>query len=126
MNIPIGKRIRKARRDSDLTQKQVAEMVGFSAQALSAIENGSTVEPDRSNLISLARVLKNDFGEGWLTEYVNEKSASADKQAIIAEISIEEIAPIKFPGANPRRTKEEMIRMRDYINSKLAEIPDED
>lgn len=52
-------------------------MIGISNQALSAIERGK-VNPSKQTLISLAKTLKNDFGEPWLTPFVREEDESLD------------------------------------------------
>jgi repressor LexA len=75
MTIPIGKRIKKVRDDLGLTQEQVAKKVGFSRQALSKIEKGTSESPDPSNLISLAKVLRNDFGLPELLKYIESDGA---------------------------------------------------
>lgn len=70
VSLPIGKRIKKVRLEQELTQQQVAEQVGFSRQALSKIEKGQSESPDPSTLVSLAKVLKNDFGIPELRKYI--------------------------------------------------------
>ena len=110
----------------DFTQRQVAQMVGFSAQAQSAIESGATVEPDRSNLIALARALKNDFGEKWLTQYAKEDSTGSDKQGIIESMPVEEIVTLKFGGKNSRRSKAEMQKLRDLLDAEIERMQNEE
>jgi SOS-response transcriptional repressor LexA len=50
-------------------------MIGISNQALSAIERGKA-NPSKQTLISLAKTLKNDFGEPWLKPFVTEGDES--------------------------------------------------
>jgi SOS-response transcriptional repressor LexA len=64
----VGQKIRNARQSTGLTLEDVGQQIGISAQALSAIERGSA-NPSKQTLISLARVLENDFGELWLNSY---------------------------------------------------------
>ena len=68
---PIGARIRAARRNADLTLEQVGRRIGISNQALSAIERGKK-NPSKQTLMNLARVLKTDFGERWLADYLSQ------------------------------------------------------
>lgn len=70
----IGKKIRMARRASDLTLEELGKRIGISNQALSAIERGEK-NPSKQTLMSLARVLKTDFGERWLADYLSEHQA---------------------------------------------------
>lgn len=126
MSIPIGKRIKKARQDLELTQEQVAKMIGFSRQALSKIEKGITESPDTSNLISLAKALNNNFGEEWLNEYLDGTIAAPSKTEIIENATPEEIVGIKFGGgATVRRDKAEILRLQALLNKKLKEMEDE-
>lgn len=72
--VHIGEKIRAARRASDLTLKELGEHIGVTNQALSAIERGEK-NPSKQTLMSLARVLKTDFGERWLTDYLSKNQA---------------------------------------------------
>ena len=71
VKLGVGQRIRVARRNADLTLAEVGRRIGISNQALSAIERGKK-NPSKQTLMSLARVLKTDFGERWLTAYLSE------------------------------------------------------
>ena len=51
----IGERIAKCRKEKNLSQEYIAELLEVSRQAVSKWENDQT-EPDTSNLIKLARV----------------------------------------------------------------------
>ncbi len=126
MSIPIGKRIKKVRQDLELTQEQVAKMVGFSRQALSKIEKGISESPDPSNLISLAKALNNNFDELWLDEYLTENEGRPNKREIIENATPEEIVGIKFGGgATKMRSKDEIERLKMLLDKKLAEMKDE-
>jgi len=72
--VHIGGKIRTARKASDLTLEELGKRIGISNQALSAIERGEK-NPSKQTLMNLARVLKNDFGERWLTDYLSEHQA---------------------------------------------------
>lgn len=54
-------------------------MVGFSRQALSKIEKGKSESPDPSNLVSLAKALKNDFGISDLRKHLENDGAEEIK-----------------------------------------------
>jgi transcriptional regulator with XRE-family HTH domain len=71
VKLGLGQRIRVARRNADLTLAEVGRRIGISNQALSAIERGKK-NPSKQTLMSLARVLKTDFGERWLAAYLSE------------------------------------------------------
>ena len=58
----LAVRIANARREISLTQKELAEKVGVSAQAVSKWERGVSC-PDISILDELARALKLSLGE---------------------------------------------------------------
>lgn len=125
MLIPIGKRIKKVRRDLDLTQDEVADMVGFSRQALSKIESGKTESPDPSNLISLAKALKNNFGESWLDKYLSDLDSSQTKEEIIKNASIDEIISIKFGGKSSRPTKKATEAKRKLLDAEKQKMKEE-
>ena len=52
----IGERIMELRRDKDISQGQLAQLMGVSRQAVSKWENDHT-SPDTLNLVQLAQVL---------------------------------------------------------------------
>ena len=56
LRIQFGKRLRKLRRERDLTQDQLAEAAGISVDMLSNIERGVNA-PSFETLAKLARVL---------------------------------------------------------------------
>jgi transcriptional regulator with XRE-family HTH domain len=70
----IGVKIRAARKALNLTLEEVGKRIGVTNQALSAIERGEK-NPSRQTLMNLARVLKTDFGERWLADYLSEDQA---------------------------------------------------
>ena len=55
----FGKRLRYLRRSKDITQEQLAEMVGRSTNFISLVENGDTA-PSFKTLERLANALKID------------------------------------------------------------------
>jgi len=58
----FGKRLRYLRRDRDLTQEQLAELIDLSVNAISLLERGRT-SPSFETLVKLAKALNVDVGE---------------------------------------------------------------
>ena len=58
----FGKRLRYLRRDRDLTQERLAELVDLSVNAISLLERGRT-SPSFETLVNLAKALNVDVGE---------------------------------------------------------------
>jgi transcriptional regulator with XRE-family HTH domain len=67
----VGQRIRAARKAEGLSLEELGRRIGVSNQAISAIETGKA-NPSKQTLISLARVLRRDFGEEWLAQHLSE------------------------------------------------------
>lgn len=67
--------IKKARENRGLTQKNVAECLCVSQQAVQSWESGKTI-PQADRLVPLAKILKASFSDlcGWLTTYSNENT----------------------------------------------------
>ncbi len=77
----IGQRIAKCRKNKNISQEELAEMLGVSRQAVSKWENDITV-PDTYNMIQLSKVLGEDV------EYLacgNESAISAPTAEHIPE-----------------------------------------
>lgn len=73
----VCQHIRNARLSAHLSLEMLGRLIGISNQALSAIERGKA-NPSKQTLISLAKTLRNDFGESWLTPFVIEAGESSD------------------------------------------------
>jgi transcriptional regulator with XRE-family HTH domain len=58
----VGKRIKRMREAQDLTREQVAEMTGFEASAIDAIESGDEV-PSIGAVLKLSRALGSQMGQ---------------------------------------------------------------
>jgi transcriptional regulator with XRE-family HTH domain len=58
----VGRRLRQIRRQKDITQEQLAEAVGVSAESISNIERGKNA-PSFETLEKLAAVLEVEVGE---------------------------------------------------------------
>ena len=57
-----GDKIAQMRKENNLTQEQLADLLGVSRQSVSKWENGSA-DPSTANLIALARLYGVDPGE---------------------------------------------------------------
>jgi transcriptional regulator with XRE-family HTH domain len=57
IKIQFGKKLRKIRRNKDVTQEQLAELIGVSADFISQIERGLN-SPSFETLLKLAEVLE--------------------------------------------------------------------
>jgi transcriptional regulator with XRE-family HTH domain len=58
----FGKRLRYLRRDRDITQEQLAELIGMSVSFISLLERGRT-SPSIDTIVNLARALGVNEGE---------------------------------------------------------------
>ena len=83
MNIAIGEKIRKLRRDKNLTQEEVASHLGISFQSVSKWERGDGY-PD----ITLLPVLANYFGVTTDHIYFGGEIPPAQEKAEAAPISL--------------------------------------
>lgn len=72
-SIPLGQRIKAARKLADYTLVELSQRIGISNQALSAIERGQK-NPSKQTLMNLARVLRDSFGFDWLEKETEERS----------------------------------------------------
>jgi transcriptional regulator with XRE-family HTH domain len=61
----FGKKLRKIRRNQDLTQAQLAELVGVSVDFISVIERGLS-SPSFETIQKFGEVLEVDFSEFFL------------------------------------------------------------
>ena len=55
IHMTLGQRLQKARKESGLSQEELADQLGVSRQAVSKWENGIS-DPSTSNLIALAKL----------------------------------------------------------------------
>ncbi|MDR0916943.1 MAG: helix-turn-helix domain-containing protein [Oscillospiraceae bacterium] len=82
MQIPIGQKIRALRRERDLTQEELADMLGVSVQAISKWEVGGGL-PDISQLPPLASVFGVSADELLGIDVANEE---AEVQRLVDEV----------------------------------------
>lgn len=97
----IGKRIRKYRDESGMTQEKLAEMVGITPNYLGAIERGVKV-PKLDTLIEIINALHLSADE--ILQDVVEESAKARATKLEDKI-----------GKLPRREKERILRVVDVL-----------
>ena len=90
MSQSIGKNIRKLRKERNLTQEELAELLGVTSQAVSKWEN-ETGMPDISQVVPLAVVLQVPTDVLFGRDFVND-------DATIEEIIEEAEAPLKIDG----------------------------
>jgi transcriptional regulator with XRE-family HTH domain len=57
MKYPVGQRVRKARRDQDLTQRELATRAGMNIVTISRLEHGTSEQIYADTLGDLARAL---------------------------------------------------------------------
>ena len=76
----LGETIQALRRQKNLTQEQLAELVGVSRQAVSKWEL-NTALPDTDKLVPLARALGVSVDE--LLGNVSENGVSADRKSVV-------------------------------------------
>ena len=79
----INERVRKIRKDEDLTMRQFAERLGISSSAVSQIETGRTGISDQT-IVSICR----EFGvnETWLRTGNGDMTAAKSRQQEMAEL----------------------------------------
>jgi transcriptional regulator with XRE-family HTH domain len=65
VKLRFGKRLRKIRRNQDLTQAQLAELVGVSVDFISLIERGMS-SPSFETIQKFGEILGVDFSEFFL------------------------------------------------------------
>jgi transcriptional regulator with XRE-family HTH domain len=65
VKVRFGRRLRKIRRNQDLTQAQLAELVGVSVDFISLIERGLS-SPSFETIQKFGEVLEVDFSEFFL------------------------------------------------------------
>ena len=94
----IGKKIKTARNEKNMTQMDLADAMGISYQAVSNWERGNSM-PDISKLSELCRILDLNldelFGESESTKTV--KKIISDENASITLEELAEVAPIVTP-----------------------------
>lgn len=101
----IGERIVSLRKQSSISQGQLAQMLGITRQAVSKWENDLS-SPDTLNLIRLADVLSTEI------EYLatgREKSTEPEKQIIIQEKIVEKIVEVPKKVLVPQEIHVEKI-----------------
>lgn len=83
--IKIGKFISKCRKKQNLTQEQLAEMLGISDRAISKWENGNCM-PDASNIPELCKILNITINDLFSGEIVDTKDNNKKLEENLLEI----------------------------------------
>lgn len=128
----IGEKIRKYRKEQNMTQEQVARLLGVSAPAVNKWENDGSY-PDITLLAPLARLLKIDLNEllefhTELTEleigqFINELSENMMEKGF--EQSFQDAVEMirKYPNCNKLILWSAQV-LNGYLVMKMSDIPD--
>lgn len=86
-----GLKLKKLRESNDLSQSQVAKIIGISRQSLGGIETDKRKKPDKDILFKLAHLYKideNDLYEayGYMTTIIREPKAKYSPISALAEV----------------------------------------
>lgn len=84
----LGKHIRSRRRQLELTQEQLAEMIGVGHQALSRIESGK-MAPKMDRLPSLAQSLQCSVADLFRSQDTQNHLFSAVLEDVLSGLSLE-------------------------------------
>lgn len=79
MKEKFGSVIKKARREKDITQKELAALVGITPSAVTQIESGA-MQPRDETIEALASALEIDFTEVWLLAQLDKAKTHQAKQ----------------------------------------------
>jgi SOS-response transcriptional repressor LexA len=96
----LGYKIRTNRKSKGLTLNDLSQQIGISIQALSAIETDKA-NPSRQTLISLARILGDDFGESGLKRYATGTRKSTHNQLLGETIKARDLSRGRSSIPNP-------------------------
>jgi len=114
----VGEKIREARKRGGYTLKEVGSRIGVAHSSLSQIETG-TNQPSKQILISLARVLGDNFGLDWLTEHVDGAAPTPSKKEIARELSVQELISLKFGGGGETRTRAQLRALAQLLDAEI-------
>lgn len=90
---PLGNAVKRARTHMEMTQKEVADAVGFDDRTVLNIENGKG-NPKMKILYPLLRFLKIDPWEVFYPESKQEQPAQRQLRVLLSDCSEEEAAEI--------------------------------
>ena len=108
----IGKKIKQARIDQNMTQMNLADVMGVSYQAVSNWERGNSM-PDISKLADLCAAL-----DLTVNELLGIESPAVEKAMAQKELTMEELAEVA-PVLPPRTIMEQMEAKRKEMEQKL-------
>ena len=113
----VGERIAQLRKDHNLSQGQLASLMGVTRQAISKWENDQTT-PDTLNLIRLAEVFDNDI------EYIATGQPRADLtevepiiQTVVHEV--QRIVPVERVVVKPIIRRRVRVKYRNHPGQML-------
>lgn len=107
----IGERISNLRKEHDLSQGQLATLMGVSRQAISKWENDQT-SPDTLNLIKLAEVFDSDI-EYLATGQVTEDPADIEPIVMTVVKEVEKVVEVETVVEKPIIRRRIRIRYRN-------------
>ena len=93
----LGKRIRELRKERELSQEMLAEMIGIEANNLSRIENGKNY-PSPDNLLKISNALNVTIDK--LFTFYHHKDYSEIKQEIINALEDENFGRVLYKYYN--------------------------
>ena len=113
----VGERITTLRKTRDLSQGQLASLMGISRQAISKWENDQTT-PDTLNLIRLSEVLDSDI------EYIAtgvERVDMSEVEPIVHTVvrEVERIVPVERVVVKPIIRRKVQVRYRNHPGQML-------
>ena len=108
----VGERIATLRKSRDMSQGQLASLIGISRQAISKWENGQTT-PDTLNLIRLAEIFDSDI------EYIAtgvERVDMSEIQPMIHTVvrEVERIVPVERVVVKPIVRRKVKVKYRNH------------
>lgn len=116
----IGDKIKELRINNKMTQKELADKLYVTAQAVSRWENGE-VEPSLSTLVEIAKIFNVSTDELLNISVQKEpevKEVIVEKEIVYAEVPKQHLALCQTCNV-PIYTQEDLIRIGDKLNSRI-------
>ena len=102
---PFGEHLRRRRQHADLTIERLAERSGVSTRAISDIERGMSVGPQRRTVIALADAL--ELTDLERTEFFS--AARPGRRGATYDITSASIRPFRLPDFSGRETEMHLL-----------------
>lgn len=93
IKILLGKRIKELRKEKNISQEKLAEIIGIEANNLSRIENGKNY-PSADTIVKIAEALNVDVNK--LYYFGHHKSYDTIKQEIISSLNDESFGRLLY------------------------------